>query len=564
MNKSDLSQAIAKKSALTKSIWLLLLTVSIIFISCEKDDIKTKLFNMRQITCRDNSNLIQKQIFEDGKWRDVGGCTAINQIQIGAFYQKVFPSDIAFDSEENTYVVGYSDGYFGKCKEGYDCKKIYNSFILKLNAQNQLDYHYQWGKSYSDIPIVITSDSQNRVLVVGETKGVMGKCISGLCNISEGFSKDIFITVIDGDKFDSYQIGSAGDDSPKAIYLDEKGNLFITGTTDSQLGICLPQFHCSKDYKNGFIAKITPTFNVEISLLGSQFVDTFPSHISVSSSGDIYLAGYMGDIYLEEYKYGTIGSCISKEFRCKKREKAFIVKIGDDSVISRTWDGYPFGIELNKDGDIYVGSIDKGERFSEIDLIKFSSNMGEVEFTSLHSSQDEDHHFSAKMAIDSDDKLYIINREETYGNHLFKFEKDGNSVKKYKMANVINNNGFKIDKNGTFYTLGTVSYIAGIYLKELMPEKYSWVDREPVFAKFTDIELEYNLEEEIDFTKNLLTLNCSDKSCSNKGMCKVSSNNGEYCFCGPGYFEKPSEILHKPLMHFPITPFVSPTTNTLF
>ena len=176
--------------------------------------------------------------------------------------------DVAFDSQGNVYMVGWSLNPEGILETPY------GAFLLKYDPTGALQWTQQIPfldtPSYDD-SIGVAIDSQDRVYITGTTRGVLGQTNYG--------GADTWLAQYNssGEQVWIRQLGTPDDDFASGIAIDQQNHIYISGTTSSVSG------------KEAFIAK----YNSSGQQMEPppQVPDVESSGVAVDSAGNIYLSG---------------------------------------------------------------------------------------------------------------------------------------------------------------------------------------------------------------------------------------------------------------------------------
>jgi len=151
--------------------------------------------------------------------------------------------------------------------------------IVKYSPEGQMTWMKQLGTDSTDIGKGIYIDQQGDIYITGMTKGTLGKTSFG--------KFDGFVMKLDtnGNLIFTYQFGTAGDDHSNAITGDQKNSVYVCGTTWGDLG--------SKN--KGMIDVFTGQFTsegipVKFNQFGSEGFD-IAMDIKVDKENCIYVGG---------------------------------------------------------------------------------------------------------------------------------------------------------------------------------------------------------------------------------------------------------------------------------
>ena len=223
--------------------------------------------------------------------------------------------DITLDSEGNIIIVG------GTHSQDFPVKKAnqatYNSggvpeeewfseenwfwlmgdgFVSKFSSEFNLEWSTYIGGSDLDIAYHVLVDSNDNILVFGQTMSADFPVSDG-SSYSGGEKGNAFITRFtpDGELIESIYYASGENVLIRDVDKDHLGNIVLAGETTST------EFYCTEDAKqsslrgeaDGFIRVITEALDTVIysTLVGGDVLDGI-SKISVSETGYIHAGGY--------------------------------------------------------------------------------------------------------------------------------------------------------------------------------------------------------------------------------------------------------------------------------
>lgn len=204
--------------------------------------------------------------------------------------------DISVDSEGFAYITGEASYGFPKVNSKYPSCTLKDAFALKLSVDGKsVLYSTCLGGSNEDAGYSITTDDFGNAYITGYTKSPDFPSINALHSKLEG-SQDAFIVKLNNDgqtaQYSTY-LGGASADYGSRIVLDNKGNIYVTGTTGS---IDFPKANAS--YPNlwgpsdAFVFKLSGDGQ---STLYSTYLggngDESGSGLTVDSNSNIYVAG---------------------------------------------------------------------------------------------------------------------------------------------------------------------------------------------------------------------------------------------------------------------------------
>ncbi|UCH15519.1 MAG: SBBP repeat-containing protein, partial [Bacteroidales bacterium] len=116
-------------------------------------------------------------------------------------------------------------------------------------------------------------------------------------NFTSNGGNDILVANFsaDGNLQWTSQIGGTGAESPKAVYTDELGNVFVTGSFSNVVDVD-GNVIVSTGEQDAFLAKYLPNGSIDwIKNIGWGPGRDRASYISINDAGDIYIVGFFND-----------------------------------------------------------------------------------------------------------------------------------------------------------------------------------------------------------------------------------------------------------------------------
>ena len=189
---------------------------------------------------------------------------------------------LAIDSAENAYVTGSTDS------TEFSTLGNTNAFVMKLNSQgNERPYLAVLGGNGDDTGFDIAVDGIGNAYVVGSTDS-SNFTTAGALQPNFGGSQDAFVAKLDGagsSLIYSTYLGGTGNDSGFGIAVDGAGNAYVTGSTDSTE-------ISSLGGRDVFVAKFNAAGNdrTYFTVLGGSGDDAGFA-IAVDNAGNAYVTG---------------------------------------------------------------------------------------------------------------------------------------------------------------------------------------------------------------------------------------------------------------------------------
>ncbi len=341
-----------------------------------------------------------------------------------------YSTDIATDNLGNIYITGYTyssnfpvKGYNETSQEGdADC------FVMKFNsAGNDLIYSAIIGGSGYDVAYSIDVDSEGNAYVVGRTASYDFPTLNAFDDSYNGGS-DLFLFKINsaGDAllYSTY-IGGSNYDSAESVCLDQSGDVYIVGETDS-LDFPITAGALDESYNadgDGFVLKFnTQCDALMFSTFFGGFEDDYLVSVTVDSVGAVYVAGYTSsedipitsDAYDRSYNGGYSDSIIFK-----------LNSEGNSLLFSTYYGGaqrdYPSSILVDSYGNSYVVGTTYSSDFPsenafngepDCSVLKLNRYGNSSIFSTVVGGSDYD--FGNDLAATSDGCVVVVGR--TYSN----------------------------------------------------------------------------------------------------------------------------------------------------
>ncbi len=329
---------------------------------------------------------------------------------------------IALDGSGNIYITGKFD---------YSGSGNWDVFIAKCNRSGDLQWDIIWGGSDYDIGYDITLDGSGNIYITGYTQG-----------FGPG-SNDMFIAKYDrtGNSLKNISWGGSDWNAGYGIVLDGLGNIYITGTIESNPG----------DY-DVFIAIYDSSYNSvkNITWGGSDW--DLGYDIALDDLGNIYITG-------TTESYGYVG------------HDAFIAKYDSsyNSVKNITWGGVSSDqgndIVIDSSRNIYITgyTYSFGAGLKDAFIAKYDSSYNSVKNITWGGDSSNDEGYS--IALDSSGNIFITGQSDysvigTGDAFIAKYDSSGNSLKNITWGGSEGDNGESIvlDSSGNIYMTGQRDY----------------------------------------------------------------------------------------------------------
>jgi hypothetical protein len=185
-----------------------------------------------------------------------------------------FSLSMASDSLGNAYVNGYTTGSLGGPNSGAN-----DAYLTKFNSSGVLQWTKQFGTSEEDYTQGVTVDGSGNIVLAGFTFGDLdGTNAGGYDAIAAKFDSA-------GNLQWTRQLGSVNDDFASGAAADSLGNVYLSGSTDGNLG------GPNSGSSDSFVAKYSPAGNLLWIKQQGSSADEAATNLTVDSGGNIFAAG---------------------------------------------------------------------------------------------------------------------------------------------------------------------------------------------------------------------------------------------------------------------------------
>ncbi len=278
---------------------------------------------------------------------------------------------IAVDSSDYIYYIGSTWGHGGPSA---------NVGLVKFNTAGVIQWARYWGPGGYDSPADLVIDSSDNIYIVAasDTRGLGGRDVALI-------------------KYDSAGIllwdtawGSTGYDQPRGIALDNLGNIYITGMTDS---------YGAGDY-DIFVTKFDGVPNQLWNFTWGGINSDIARDLVFDTSNNMYIGGYT-----ESFGSGS-SDLVSIKY--------------DNSGIqqwNKTWGGTDYeecrGIKIDSSNNTYItGLVNSFNTITTNALILKYNNTGVEEWYKTWDGESKDE--CRKIAFDSLGNYYIAGISEVF------------------------------------------------------------------------------------------------------------------------------------------------------
>jgi hypothetical protein len=217
----------------------------------------------------------------------------------GTGYDEI--KDVAVDSVGNIYITGLTrSNNYPLSENAMDASYNggeYDAFLTILTPDGQLHYSSYLGGRGNDYGLCIAALDSTHICIAGGTSSTNFPVASATSIAYQG-GEDSFITLIDLSNdslvFSTY-LGGTGLDVPNHTTLDESGNIYVCGQTES------PNFPIKDGLnathggeRDGYLVKFSSQGElIYASLIGGSASDTLRG-LDVGPDGEVFFVGWSG------------------------------------------------------------------------------------------------------------------------------------------------------------------------------------------------------------------------------------------------------------------------------
>ncbi|MBI1335814.1 MAG: hypothetical protein GC164_02500 [Phycisphaera sp.] len=266
--------------------------------------------------------------------------------------------DLALDSSNNVYVVGYTDSS-GWVSGGADTTYGGNrdGFVFKLNSNGGFLKSTYFGGDGVDLAYGVAVDSSDNVVVVGSTASAL-LVSGGWDSVYDGFQDGFVVqyNALGVHQWSTY-LGSTGQDEALGVAIDAWDNIFVAGHTSADTWVSGGYDTSINGNEDGFVTK----FDSMGSHLWSTYLggssDDRATGVAVDTTGNAYITGFtLSNSWLSNGPDLSLGG----------DKDVFVLKLSSDSVplwgtyVGGDSDEESYGIAVDTWGAVLVG----GDTFS--------------------------------------------------------------------------------------------------------------------------------------------------------------------------------------------------------
>ena len=263
--------------------------------------------------------------------------------------------DIVVDTDENSYITGYTQSSDFPVKNAYQSSKQggYDVFVTKLNASGEIVFSTYFGGSQSDYGSSIALDINRNIYITGRTSSTDFPLYNAYQSTSSENS-DVFVTIFNptGSSllFSTY-LGGNETEYGYDIAVDNSGAIYVAGHTQST------DFPLKNAYQSSHHGGTYDVFIAKFDSLGTGLIySTYLGGSGSSEYGLDIVADALGNSYIT-------GWTESSDFPIKDAYQSVFQGGGNDAFVAK----------LNTTGDLVFSTYLGGSGGEEAAAIALDS-----------------------------------------------------------------------------------------------------------------------------------------------------------------------------------------------
>lgn len=215
------------------------------------------------------------------------------------YTNEFYDHSITTDNFGNTYIAGFTNGTSGISSNGFQNiygGGAYDAFLIKFDLNGNRIWSTYYGGSGDDKAFSVSTDSSGNIYLVGFTSSVSNIAAGGFQNTYGGGSNDAFIVKFNsnGGRIWSSYYGGESDDPAWGVSTDNQGNIFITGTTNSNSNIAFG------GHQNSLAGGGSDAYLVKFNSFGNRIWSTYfggpggeiGTSVVTDNNGNVFIGGY--------------------------------------------------------------------------------------------------------------------------------------------------------------------------------------------------------------------------------------------------------------------------------
>ncbi len=272
---------------------------------------------------------------------------------------------VAVDNFGGVYLAGITEGSGTPTSAGAFQTAfggISDQYLVKFNANTGARlWSTYYGGADDDIEANVACDPSGNAYLVGQTSSTAGIASVGAFQTVLNVNPDVYLAKFStaGVRQWATYFGGAETEEMPSVACDASGNIYISGTTDSDDGIAYNSMHQAfrAGNKDGFLTKFDGTGNV---IWGTYVGGTDTedlTDVAVDPTGKVLVAGFTQS----PDGISTIGAY--KENIDPVSDDAFVMKFFGDGIFS--WGSYyggddneeQYSVAVDPAGDVYIAGF---------------------------------------------------------------------------------------------------------------------------------------------------------------------------------------------------------------
>lgn len=302
-------------------------------------------------------------------------------------------NDIAVDNEGSIYITGRTASPDFPVIDPYNSTTptltFQSAFVAKFDQNGHLLFSRYLGGSGLDLGYGITVDNNHNFYVIGDTRSSDFPILNAYQSTNTNSS--LFLTKFNPDGQMNYStfLGGTGYDSGKEVAVDQSGNIYVCGHSNSDNFNIKSAFQTTRsgDY-DSIVAKFDKDGTLVFSTYYGGDKDDSCQGLTIDPNGNIYISGdslssnlpLAGNSY-QTSKAGNSVDSFYAEFD-PQGNLTYATYLGE------TYQESNYGIEVDLTGNVYLAGATQSDNFTvtsdaynktfsgiwDIYLTKFSSN----------------------------------------------------------------------------------------------------------------------------------------------------------------------------------------------
>ena len=263
--------------------------------------------------------------------------------------------DVAVHSSSFAYVTGQTMGDITGDNAGNN-----DIFLLKYNASGNLQWRIQKGSSYDDVSKGVDTDSAGNIYITGYTEGDLTGDSSG--------DADFFLAKYNSSGVVQWliQLDTTSDSYGQSIAIDSSNNIYVTGHTEGSF-----DGNANIGGSDIFLVKYNSSGDKQWSIQTGSTGNEYGKGVSVDSSGNIYITGYVSSALDGNSNLGGNDSFVMKFDTSGTKE--WTTQTGS------AYNDYANSMAINSNGDLFVtgatdGGLDGNVNSGGTDIFLFKLN----------------------------------------------------------------------------------------------------------------------------------------------------------------------------------------------